>query len=76
MITMETRITGEQIGSALAGDAAELAYCLTALSEELDLADILTVDYFVGVMERVRDPAVVGLFLRALADAIDPPEQG
>ena len=70
MITISTTLTGWQIGEELASDAEELAYCLTELSSDLN------VDEFWQVAEHTQEPEIVGPFLRALADAIDPPVGG
>tara|TARA_R110002094_G_scaffold160396_11_gene145826 strand:- start:547 stop:768 length:222 start_codon:yes stop_codon:yes gene_type:complete len=66
MITLETTITGFQIGEALAGDLEELAFCMA------ELASDLSTDDFEDVAEHVHEPEIVGPFLRALAEAIHP----
>ena len=69
MITVENTLTGGQIGRALVGDLEEFAYCLSELSVELQVRD------FGEVADHVQNPEIVGPFLRALADQIDPQKE-
>lgn len=67
MITIETQISGSQIGSKLAGDIEELAYALVEMANDMSLDDMREVaDYIGDGMDALNVIAMLEVMIKAL----------